>query len=462
VLVPVVVLLVLLAGLLQPSAARPVAPHFALTGATSTAPTPPDLYVAYSPLPVGTSPGADTVQAFTSGTSPLQSIGQLASVGAQPVAEATSPDGGTVYVLNSGSDNLTPVDALNQQSETPIPLQATATLQGDYNPVALAITPNGQDAWVASEPTSANTSLPAELIEVSLTGTPPGTIAQTINLPSGSSPSAVAITPNGLEALVADYNQGAVTPVNLQTGKVGSNIDVGLSGGGSSPEPQSIAVSPNGQDAYVADFGDGTLTQIALSNNSVSPVPLETGYNPVQVAVSPDGSTAWVTEDSASSPSSAGFVVPVAIPTMTVGSPIAVGLNPDGVAITPDGSTVYVANETNAANGTNSNEGSISVVPTSGSASVQTTYVNIDPAAVVVTPDEAPVASFTETVAPAGQYTVFDASASYSLTSGGLEYSWNFGDGSAVTVICKVPEGSRVGRERHRVGGPVGGLQLRC
>ena len=30
------------------------------------------------------------------------------------------------------------------------------------------------------------------------------------------------------------------------------------------------------------------------------------------------------------------------------------------------------------------------------------------------------------------------------------------------TVICKVPEGSRVGRERCRVDGRVGGLQPRC
>ena len=30
------------------------------------------------------------------------------------------------------------------------------------------------------------------------------------------------------------------------------------------------------------------------------------------------------------------------------------------------------------------------------------------------------------------------------------------------TVICKVSEGSRVGRERCRVDGRVGGLQLRC
>ncbi len=422
--VPVVALAVLLAALMQPGITRPGA-HFVLTGGvTDTAPTPPDLFVAYAPLnSQGNTPGADSVQSFD--TAGLANLGS-AQVGAQPDAEAVSPDGGTVYVLNSGSDDLTPVDTLSSPPHT----ESTISLPSGYTPTALAVSPDGDDAYVVGDPTISGSAKPA-LWEVTLGGTSQGTLARTISLPSGSSPAGLALTPNGLEALVTDYSGGTVIPVNLSNGLVETPIGVGITPGAGSG-PLGIGVTPNGQDAFVADSEDGSLSEISLANKHVSAAPLETGYLPQEVAVSPDGSTVWVTEDNGSTSADAGFVVPVSVSTLTVNSPIGVGDDPNGVAISPDGSNVYVADETDSAGGINSNEGSITVVPTSGSGSVQTLLTDVDPAAVLVTPDEAPVASFTSTTAAAGQYTMFDASDSYSLTSGGLTYSWNFGDGSAV------------------------------
>ncbi|MGH9297692.1 MAG: PKD domain-containing protein, partial [Acidimicrobiales bacterium] len=400
----------------------------ALAGAvSSTAPTPPDLFVAYGPLASsGTAPGADTVQSFdTSGLAPLGS----APVGAQPIGEAVSPDGGTVYVLNSGTDSITPVSTLGAPAS-----EATIPLPAGYTPAAIAVTPDGQDAYVVGAAPTASSLQPA-LWQVTLTGKTPGTIARTVDLPSGSSPTGLALTPNGLEALVTDYSGGTVIPVNLSNGHVGTPIGVGLTPGSGS-NPMGIGVSPNGKDAFVADSGDGSLSEISLSNNHVSVVPLEPGaWSPQNLAVSPDGSTVWVTEENSTAPGSSGFVVPVSLPSLSVEPPVTVGLAPNGVAISPDGSTVYVANETDAAAGTNTNTGSISAVPTDGSAPTALD-TNIDPAAVLVTPDEAPVASFTSATAPAGKYTAFDASASYSLTNGGLSYSWDFGDGSAVLTTA--------------------------
>jgi YVTN family beta-propeller protein len=395
------------------------------TAVANTAPTPPDLFVAYAPQPSSNPiPGADTAEAFN--TSTLASLGAT-SVGATPVAEAVSPDGGTAYVLNQASDSITPIDTL----ASPPASEATISLPSGYDPIAFAISPDGADAYVAASlDTDAGSSV---LWEITIGGDSPGTLARTIALPSGASPAGVALTPNGKEALVTDYADGTVIPVTLSTGKVGTPIGVGITPGSGS-YPLGIQVSPDGSDAYVADSLDGSLAQITLATGHVTAVPLETGYQPQQLAVSPDGSTVWVTEDNGTSPADAGFAVPVSVPSLTVGSPVGVGLAPNGVAFSPDGTTVYVANETDSAGGSNSNEGSVSVIPTSGNGSVQTIDTAIDPAEVVVTPDEAPVASFSVTAAPAGGYTTFDASASYSLTSGGLTYSWNFGDGSAVTT----------------------------
>jgi YVTN family beta-propeller protein len=424
--VSVMVVALLLAALLQPAVRAQRLGRVGLAAVTDTAPTPPDLFVAYAPLiDQGTTPGADTVQSFD--TSGLGSLGS-AQVGADPVAEAVSPDGATVYALNGSSDTLTPVDTLASPPQS----EATISLPVNYSPSALAISPDGQDAYVTASPSFSDDGNPV-LWEIALGGSSPGTLARTITLPVDSSPAGVAITPNGLEALVTDYSGGTVIPVKLSTGRVATPIGVGITPGSGSG-PQGIGVSPDGTAAYVADSEDGSLSEVNLADNHVTAVPVETGYLPQYVTVSPDGSTVWVSEDNGTAPANAGFVVPVSVPSLTVGSPIGVGNDPNGVAISPDGTTVYVANETTSAGGGGSDEGSVSVVPTAGTGSVQTLFTHDDPAEVVVTPDEAPVASFTSTAAPAGQYTSFDASASYSLTSGGLTYSWSFGDGSATST----------------------------
>ncbi len=389
----------------------------ALASVTTTAPNPPDLFVGYAPLVTGTSVGADTVQSFD--TTGLGSRGS-AQVGNQPVAEAVSPDGGTLYVLNLSTDNLTPVDTLSSppQSETAIPLPS------GYQPQALAITPDGSDAYVIATAANTGGSVAPVLWEVGLVGSGRGTIARSITLPSASSPYGIALTPDGTEALITNYTGGSVIPVNLSKGLVGTQIPVGVA---AASGPMGIAVSPNGADAFVANNQDGSLSTINLATNKVTSVPLETDYAPVSVAVSPDGSTVWVSEAVPNGGTGTGFAVPVATASLTPGSPIGIEQNPAGIAISPNGATVYVANE-GGAGGTN--QGSVSVISTASDSVTTTLPTNPDPAIVLVTPDEAPVASFTVSAAPAGQYTSFDASASYSLTSGGLHYTWDFGDGS--------------------------------
>ena len=394
---------------------------------TSTAPTPPDLFVAYAPLIAqGNTPGADTVESFNTATlhtasSPggASSASQgSAQVGAQPIGEVVSPDGGTVYVLNSSSDNISPVSTLGSPPQS----EATISLPSGYTPQAIALTPDGADAYVVASPVLSNSVAPV-LWEVALTGNSVGTLARTIALPSSSSPAGLALTPDGQEALITDYSGGSVIPVALTNGKVGTPITVGAG-------PLGIGVSPDGSDAYVANSEDGSVSQIDLANNTPTTpaTALEVGFLPQQVAVSPDGSTLWVSEDNAHTPGNAGFVVPVAIPTMTVGAPITAGFDPNGIAISPDGSSVYVADESNGY-GPGHSEGALTVIDTASDTS-QLFYTSVDPALVLVTPDEAPFASFSSAPSAAGTSTCFNASSSYSLTNGGLTYNWNFGDGT--------------------------------
>ena len=59
----------------------------------------------------------------------------------------------------------------------------------------------------------------------------------------------------------------------------------------------------------------------------------------IAIAITPDGSTAYVTDNGD------GTVTPIDIATDVAGSPIAVGRAPAAIAITPDGSSAYVVNQ---------------------------------------------------------------------------------------------------------------------
>jgi YVTN family beta-propeller protein len=107
--------------------------------------------------------------------------------------------------------------------------------------------------------------------------------------------------------------------------------------------PQGVAVSPVGSTIYItnsgANGGASTVSVIAVAANTVTAtIPIPAGNYSYGVAVTPDGSTVYVTN------SGANTVSVIATATNTVTASIPVGINPFGVAVTPDGSKVYVTN----------------------------------------------------------------------------------------------------------------------
>ena len=69
---------------------------------------------------------------------------------------------------------------------------------------------------------------------------------------SVNDPSAIAITPDGKTALVANWTEGTVTPVTLSTMTAGTPVTVGN-------QPAAIAITPDGTKAYVANYnGNGS------------------------------------------------------------------------------------------------------------------------------------------------------------------------------------------------------------
>jgi YVTN family beta-propeller protein len=95
------------------------------------------------------------------------------------------------------------------------------------------------------------------------------------------------------------------------------------------------------QEAFVPNNADHDVSVINTATNQPvgSPIPLSGTAGPAEVAITPDGQRALVTD------SSLNQVWVINVQTRAViGSPVAVGVTPEAVAITPDGSKAYVAN----------------------------------------------------------------------------------------------------------------------
>ena len=76
---------------------------------------------------------------------------------------------------------------------------------------------------------------------------------------AGGGPYAIAITPDGKTAYVA--NSGTVTPITTATDTAGTPITAGS-------DPYAIAITPDGKTAYVANNGSGTVTPITTATDT--------------------------------------------------------------------------------------------------------------------------------------------------------------------------------------------------
>jgi YVTN family beta-propeller protein len=138
------------------------------------------------------------------------------------------------------------------------------------------------------------------------------------------------------KAYVLNYEADNVAVLDTQTNQfVGSPIPVG-------DGPYNIAITPDGKTAYEANGNDESISVIDLQTGQVVGAPIELGADPFVIAISPDGKTAYVTT---------GDAEVLILDTQTnqiVGSIPVAGENVDlwGVAFTPDGKTAYVLDET--------------------------------------------------------------------------------------------------------------------
>ncbi|MCA1005666.1 beta-propeller fold lactonase family protein [Rhodococcus hoagii] len=135
----------------------------------------------------------------------------------------------------------------------------------------------------------------------------------------------------GAAALTVAALVAGVSPASADT--VTTTIPVGT-------QPFGVAITPDGTRAYITNAAGNTVSVIDTATTTVIGDPIPVGTEPSRVAITPDGSRAYVTNQSSNTVS----VIDTATGTV-VGDPIRVGAYPVGVAITPDGSRAYVTNQ---------------------------------------------------------------------------------------------------------------------
>jgi DNA-binding beta-propeller fold protein YncE len=222
--------------------------------------------------------------------------------------------------------NVVPIDVTAGRTEAPI--------LADLRPEAIAITPDGRTAYVADA--FAPTITPIDLST--------GVAGAAIPIAPNGGISSIAISPSGATAYVAVVSAaqatGVVVPVSLAKGTPEPGIPVGS-------DPVAIAITPDGSTAYVADSGDGTITPIALPSGTPGPK-IVVGGNPVDIGITPNGDAAYVMDGL-----DAGAVIPITLSENpardVVGAAIsAVSGEAEAIAVSPDGSSAVVVGGTGA------------------------------------------------------------------------------------------------------------------
>ena len=139
--------------------------------------------------------------------------------------------------------------------------------------------------------------------------------SRTISLPGGSDPCGVAVSADGYKAYVCLSVKNTLAVVDLSSGAVSRQISVGIA-------PWDVVLSPDGSTAYVSDWG---------------------GRFPVSGDLTaPSAGTPVVIDNRGVAASGAVSFVDLATGVETAQVPT--GLHPSALALSQDGSALYVAN----------------------------------------------------------------------------------------------------------------------
>jgi YVTN family beta-propeller protein len=245
-----------------PVGPRPAAVAFTPTGRTA--------FVTNGSLAPGPMvPGSDTVSTIDVKTRTKNPTD--ITVGRLPSLVAVTPDGRTAFITNLGSDTVSAIDVQTRTKDpTDIPVGG--------EPAGIAITRDGKTAFVANSGNYGATPFPqgnsVSTIDVQTRTKDP------TDIPVGTGPAGVAITPDGKTAFVANQG-GTVSTIDVKTRtKHPDDIPVGKMAAG-------VAITSDGKTAFVTNLQGGTVSTIDVKTRTKNPTDINVGLNPIGLAITP-------------------------------------------------------------------------------------------------------------------------------------------------------------------------------
>jgi len=279
------------------------------------------------------------------GRSAIRCLGVLATTVAVLLAAAgTASAASFVYVTNQFSNSVSQFAADSGGLLAPLVPPTVAT--GSF-PIGVTVSADGKSVYVADSNDSFPGPASISQYDVGANGTlspkSPPTVA------AGTTPTALALSPDGKSAYVSNLDgptaNGTISQYDVAAdGTLSPKTPAEVP---APPNPVSVAVSPDGKSAYVPEFALGGVYQFDIAADGTlspkSPATVPAGANPSGAAVALDGKSLYVSNASGNSVSQYdigpdGALSPKSPPTVAAGTFAA------SVVASPDGTSIYVAN----------------------------------------------------------------------------------------------------------------------
>ncbi len=318
-------------------------------------------------------------------------VGLPIPVGEGPASLAITPNGRRAVVATDGGKSAKVIDTATRTVLSSFPLPAAG--------VGVAISPDGKSAYVTSE------SKGVLVVEPEA-----ATAGGTIEL--GREAEAVAFSPDGRLAYFGLASKEIVSVDTRTEEVVGSPIKV-------NGRPRLIAFTPDGNTAYVIGPSLGGVAVVNVALGQVVKT-IWTTAEPTGIAVSPDGRTLYV---GFPNPAAKALSVVDTTSNAIVGSPIEVPGGAGEIAIAPDGKTAYAASADEVT--------PIDLLTKEVGAAIPMTGDGV--LGLAVTPDQSPVAAFTAPSATAGSPATFGGTSSTDPDGAVVAWNWAFGDGGTAS-----------------------------